>query len=102
VLTPPSSSSSSPSSAPPPSAAQQARVQLFRARNEHLQGCAALLSRLAAYPSRRLALELVKAWLRFLRVEGLAGALDWLPALIAHLLPGAAPVHWRLSAYLTH
>jgi hypothetical protein len=70
------------------SVAKQERLLQCQQHSEKLQHCVALLSKLCVYPSRRLALVLVKDWSRFVRVEGLV-VLEWLPSLLAHLLPGA-------------
>jgi hypothetical protein len=67
-------------------AAKQARLQLFQARSHLLQACVSFLSQLAAHPSRRMGLVLIRDWLKFTRLEGLYSALPWLPDLLAHLL----------------
>lgn len=80
------------------SAAKQDRLALFQQRSEQLQSCVSLLSQLSVYPSRRLAVVLVKDWLRFVRVEGLGAVLSWLPDLLTHLLPGeTSHVAWDVS-----
>lgn len=85
---------------PTATASQKARLQLSQQHSAYLHALATCLLQLSSSSSsscpplpsalsRRLGLTLTKDWARFLRAGG-AGlrALQWLPALLAHVLPG--------------